>query len=130
MRYNFNACIHLQAAITAVQQAATARVIAIRKEAGRWVTQANQDAEDAKAGRIKAEAQLAAFRSTMAEKVRNAVLKTSEKERERSAQALAKEKGEVQRKALRYLRVLNLQFMFWRGSVPRTSPDEGARSQP
>ena len=88
-----NFCVHLQAAITAVQQTATARVIAIRQEASRWVTQANEDAEDAKAAQIKAEAELAEFRSKLGERVRDAVLKTSAKERERSAQALAAESG-------------------------------------
>ena len=86
----------MQAAITAIQASATARVIAIRKEAGRWVAQANEDAQDAKAAQIKAAAELAEFRSKMGEKVRNAVLKTSAKERERSAQALAVERGEFE----------------------------------
>ena len=50
--------MRLQAAIAALQHTSTARVIAIRQEAGRWVAQANGDAEDAKAARIKAEAEL------------------------------------------------------------------------
>lgn len=83
----------MQAAITAVQHTATARVIAIRQEAWRLATQATQDAEDAKSAQIKAQAELAEFRSKLGEKIRDAVLKTSAKERERSEQALAEERG-------------------------------------
>ena len=86
------ACV-LQAAIAAIQHTSTARVIAIRQEAGRWVAQANQDAEDAKAAQVKAEAELEEWKKQMGEKIRNAVLKTSAHERERGAQALAAERG-------------------------------------
>ena len=83
----------MQAAITEVQETATARVIA----AGRRVAQAKEDAHDAKAAQIKAVAELAEVQSKMEEKVRNAVLKTSAKERERRAQALAEERGELEK---------------------------------
>ena len=85
--------MHLQAAIAAVQQTATARVIAMRQAEDRRVAQATEDAENAKAAQIKAEAELANFRSKLGERVRDAVLKTSAKERERSAQALAAQSG-------------------------------------
>ena len=65
-----------QQSIRLAQEQALSRVAAVRKEAGKWVQNANDEARAARAAAVAAEAEAEAWKARASEKVSQAVAKT------------------------------------------------------